>query len=187
MMPAEAKPEHTSVASLEDYGRDTKLFLKLYTVFATGSNLFLTVKGEKAYQKMDTIVKMCKARSRTFAIVRESNKKTPGYHFHAILKNPIKVSKSWYKKGVHINERSIVRDNTSNTFTGREYYEMTQDDLPAPRKIMEDDLIRKQVKQSIKVSSSIHKVLKYMGKDLEFPAQYTDYYCSLQGKSVKLQ
>lgn len=165
----------------------------LVPVFTSGrSRHFFTVKGEGKYQKIDTIDRLCRKISRTYVVVREANKKSVGYHFHALLKDCKKPPKNFFKKGVHMNLQKVGGDVVIRLVGGvrvvakpdtAHLLEMTVD------KAIEHVALQKVLDKGTrdrKVVLHVSRVLHYMSKDLELPAQYTDYIYKHSGKSVKL-
>lgn len=161
---------------------------------------FLTFRGPDAkHQKIDFVVKLCKTISSTYLVVREKNKRTEGYHFHAIVrvdKSPI--PKSFFKKGCHVNLQLIGRKEAyvgmpqvHHSFTGKDIadmYECTDSKEEAQERhnaIIMEKAIKKHKKER-KISDSVDRVLRYMSKELEMPCQFTDYVYVVSKKNVKL-
>lgn len=172
----------------------TKLQDTVYDVFSSGTDLrLLTVKSDK-YQTIEKIRKMCHKVSNTYFIVRESNKKQSGYHFHAILKIATEPPKRWYKKGVHINLLKIGRNNgppkplpmfpESKSTLARELYdgEITQQEH-------DDKLIKVMLEKSqrnLRILNQIRCVVKYMFKELKVPRLYENYILVIRKKTFKV-
>uniref|UniRef100_UPI004047D0B4 hypothetical protein n=1 Tax=Polynucleobacter sp. TaxID=2029855 RepID=UPI004047D0B4 len=126
--------------------------------------------------------------AKTYIIVREANKKTTGYHFHAILKLHTIPKKNWFIKGVHMNLQRV------GSYCGNYPYGLSQLETleylhaypmatPEVFEEKQDNLINKRADTSQRLYDHVGRVLKYMSKDLEFPAQYTDYIISIHGKN----
>lgn len=165
---------------------------KIIDVFTAKRDLrFLTVKGDK-YQTVQAVNKLVKKIARTYYIVRETNKKSKGYHFHAILDCIKEPSVNWFKKGIHMNLVKVGKPNTKTiinipiTLTRDELHEWGEHcpaeahDHKVDSKI--DACIHKTVRTT-DVNRHLERILKYMKKEQEFPAQYTDYMYVVSNKN----
>lgn len=172
------------------------LLLPLRGHFECSKHLyFLTLKGPKdIHNKIDFTIKKCKKISKTFVIVREPNKTTPGYHFHALIKATEEPPKRWYSKGVHMNMKRVGKSSINigmnlnppiqlytdkhfaeGHFTSEKYTEVVEQKL---MEVFHANHIR---------LNHVDRLLTYMSKTLDLPMQYTDYYFSNRGKSCKIE
>lgn len=145
---------------------------------------FLTLKGEK-FQKIGKVSDLVRKVSDTYYIVREANKKSAGFHFHALLSLTKKPSKSWFKKGVHMNLLKVGKpqDNTGMTIppppmTASMMSEWVHFEQKIASVHIEQVLIENQLtalQKRNRIDTHIRRILAYMAKEQEFPAQYTDY------------
>lgn len=166
-------------------------FLYLDDYFLNGDIRFLTLKGppdNKKLQNINNIDKMCKKVAKTYIIVREANKKTSGYHFHAILKLHTVPKKNWFIKGVHMNLQHIGAYCSNYPYAlsqleSLDYLHFVPEAKPEVYDAKEANLLNKRTDTSQRLYDHVHRVLKYMSKELEFPAQYTDYIISIHGKN----
>lgn len=174
------------------------------TVFNSPKAYFLTFKGKgKAHQKIDYVSKMIKKISNNYYIVREKNKMTEGYHFHAIFIMITKPKASWFKKGCHINLQKVGKGHLVYTAPLPQYPPPVNTGVSARDideshdavehsnnvRLYEDQIITKCIKdagQSLDRLAHVQRTLKYMAKEQEFPIQYTDYVYAVHGKNVKL-
>lgn len=162
--------------------------------FLNGDIRFLTLKGppdKKKYQSINTVDKLCRKVAKTFIIVREANKKTSGYHFHAILKLRTIPKKNWFIKGVHMNLQRVGTycSNYSyalNQLESLEHLYLVPEDRPVAMETKNSNLLNKRSDTSYRLHEHVSRVLNYMSKDLELPIQYTDYIISLRGRNYPL-
>lgn len=164
-------------------------------LFVTGDCHFLTFRGLKpVHQKIDFVTKLCTKIASTYLIVREKNKKSAGYHFHAIVNVTTKPKKSWFKKGCHFHFQPIGRSGLIKGCVIPPNYTLTSKDVEdyvyhEPEKApatLEDDLVNVLIKKTVKNGrkrDSVLRVLNYMCKDFEMPIQYHDYVCVIAGKN----
>jgi len=165
-------------------------------VTASGDLRFLTLKGEGKYQKIDTVRRLCAKIAKSYIIVRERNKIIEGYHFHALLKVEKEPTKSWFKKGVHMNLKKVGRPQTMEGFrlpmpeiTVREKKEALYEGTLTPEDV-EDMMVKdleKKVRKQCAQRRHVDRILLYMSKELELPAQYLDYILVIGGKNLKIQ
>lgn len=162
---------------------------------ASADYRFLTFRGPDAkHQSINFVEKMCKAVSRTYLIVREKNKRTDGYHFHALLRVDFPVPKSFFKKGCHVNLQLVGRAGRRSgmpppptTITSKDVdlmYECTENKEEAKSQHV-DVIVEKLHKACAKASrirESVSRVVDYMAKELEMPCQFTDYIYVVSGK-----
>lgn len=156
---------------------------------------FLTLKGDK-YQKIGKVSDLIRKISDHYYVVRETNKKTTGYHFHALLECKKEPPKAWFKKGVHMNLQKVGKPSTTIGMTFPEP-SMNQNQLsemiyhePETAPLVEDLIFEKQLKTSratIQRRTNLGRVLHYMEKEQELPAQYSDYILVINKKHIKLQ
>lgn len=165
------------------------------SLFETGDTRFLTFRGLKpVHQRIEFLRKHCSKISDTFIVVREANKKTEGYHFHAIIKVVKPPPKSWFKKGCHFNLQPVGRPGitvgckipVNYTLTSKEL-----DELPAKEgdDVAVEQIERKLVQGTVKknrIRTSVQRVLRYMEKDFELPIQYVDYIITIKNKQLAL-
>lgn len=155
---------------------------------------FLTVKGPDAkHNKIGYVNDLCRKISKTYIIVRETNKTTPGNHFHALLRLDKPPPKSWFKKGVHMNLQKVGGVPQGVTYqtpmpglTQNEISLMYHLDDADVAIAYVEDMIFEKLKKKMKKATHIEKVLKYCSKDLNMPMQYTDYIYVVKSKQVKL-
>lgn len=155
---------------------------------------FLTLRGLKnAHQKIDFTIKKCKKIAKTFIIVREKNKRTEGYHFHALIKATVEPGKSWYSKGVHMNMKRVGRRDTNVTYPPPHIGELhdrkaLDEGLITPTQYADAivDKIFEDHARKDKRKTHVDRLLHYMSKDLHMPIQYHDYYYSLRGASKRI-
>lgn len=161
---------------------------------------FLTLKGDK-YQKIGKVSDLIRKISKTYYVVREANKKSTGYHFHALIAVDKEPRKAWYKKGVHMHlakvgkvEHKVVTGVPSQVrlsapeMTQKEYKEWSAHEPENSEKHQIDRLINKQVvtvKKLLNLSQHLQRVIQYMEKEQEFPAQYADYMLCVGSKQIK--
>lgn len=145
---------------------------------------FLTVKHH-TIQTVGKVHDLCRKVSDEHFIVREKNKKTEGYHFHAFMIMKKEPTKQWFKKGVHMNLLKIGKrqDNVGMVLplpglTSSELAEAIHHE-PAYALKVENDLILHSKRLFLKGSlRKLHcdKVLSYMSKDLSGEAvHFVDY------------
>lgn len=164
-------------------------------VFSPENSYFLTLKGPDAkHQKIGYVNDLLRKVSSTYLVVREKNKISDGYHFHAIAKMEKKPPATWYKKGVHMKLQKIGSPEklpedwkipipylSRRTLSDmREHYEDN---------VIIDYLMEKTARVSLakmRKNTQIEKVLRYMSKDLDMPMQYTDYIYVHNKKHVKI-
>lgn len=162
-------------------------------LFEGSTNLFfLTLKGpKKVHNKIDFTVKKCKKISKNFLVVREKNKNTEGYHFHALIKADDGPPKTWYTKGVHMHLKKVGKSDTKEGHTmpvpDITRRDVVMDECPmhyyveAVEQRLIADIQKRQRRQT-----NVTKILTYMSKEMDMPMQYTDYYLSCRGKSCQL-
>lgn len=155
-----------------------------------GDVRFLTLKGcDKKHQKIGYVNDKCRKISKTYVIIRERNKKTDGYHFHALLKVIKQPPPSWFTKGVHINLQTVGRRHfrSIHDLTKKDIFEYSDvcpvEELKAQYLL---DKVDNKINVVVKRDTDIDRVLSYMAKEMEFPAQYTDYILSIRGKMMTL-
>lgn len=168
------------------------MFKKLY---------FLTFRGvTKKQQKIGYVSDMCKKISNNYFIVRECNKKTEGYHFHALLSLTKNPAQGWFKKGCHIHLQPLNSCKTAlfklggnsvppinGDITEQDLYENNED--PEIFAAHKNQLIEKAVTKCFKSTKNwVHvcRVVNYMKKEFEMPCQYSDYILVLRGKQAQL-
>lgn len=166
---------------------------------------FLTLKGEK-YQTVGKVADLIRKVSKTFFVVREKNRKSAGYHFHALIEMEKEPHKSWFKKGVHMNlnrvgERvwynawgELCRDENKGSYLvptdewdSKALADYIENEPEEGLKFANDELFNKQLKlhrKKMEYLGHITRILTYMEKEQEFPAQYTDYICMRSGKHI---
>lgn len=168
---------------------------KITDLFREGRHLhFLTVKGEKPrQQKIGFTADLCKKISNNYYVVRESNKKTPGYHFHALVDVIKTPPKAWYKKGVHINLQPVGRSASPVGMilpvgppTQLEMLEEEHHTGDPVRELAVLDRCVGQARKRIRLNKHLSRIVTYMHKEQEFPAQYVDYVLVHRSKNVAL-
>lgn len=166
----------------------------LFDVFSTSSDLrMLTVKSPK-YQTIEKMRKMCLKVSNTFFIVREKNKKSDGYHFHALLKMASEPKKSWYKKGVHINLLKVGRNNgpplpppvfpESKSTLDKELYDGEINQKEHDEALI--DVMLAKSMRNLRMLNHVRRVVNYVTKELTNPQQYVNYHLIIRKKGVAL-
>jgi len=160
----------------------------------TGDYRFLTFKGVASkHQKIGFVSDLCRKVSGTFIVVRERNKKSEGYHFHAIMMMQNEPPKSWFKKGIHMNLQRIGKNGNGNgnvipdIMNAKECMDACQTE--SGKEMVETQIMERAFAQShraVKHRDAVGRVLSYMEKEMEYPSQYTDYVFYLRGKSVAL-
>lgn len=151
---------------------------------------------------MDTILKMCKKLGKTFLIVRESNKKDKGYHYHAIVNVSTKPATSFFKKGIHIRLHKlgarypIGHNNGAGrlpppiTFTKKELHEVQE--YPHIKEMVVDamtDAMFSIIHKKLNMCPHVNRVLSYLSKEIQTlpnPVQYQDYIYMKAGKMSNL-
>lgn len=179
---SEAKPKHMNEVNLE----------YLHAFFQRKKAHFLTVKGKpnvKKYQNVKFWSDKIRKISKNFLIVREKNKKSEGFHFHAIILFDVQPKPAFFIKGVHMNLRRIGQyvEQRRPVFSRREIAEHP-DESDVKQALQENDE-RLELNMLNRLTSNIQditRVLKYMSKDLELPIQYHDYVLILSNKSKPL-
>jgi len=160
--------------------------------YLLGDVRFLTFKGTaKKHQSIGFINDKCRKISSTYSIVREANKATPGYHFHAILKCNTAPKKSWFIKGVHMNLQRVGKPLTAVSYPLNlkevsqclYFFPETAATLYAEQLDYKLDQVMEKFTQK---SEDLDKILTYMSKELEHPIQFTDYIISRKGKQTVL-
>jgi len=155
---------------------------------------FLTFKSEKTkHQSINFIDKLCKKISSTYLIVREKNKVTEGYHFHALFKSVKPPSKRWFIKGVHMHLRQVGRSATKSKIVPAIPSSITKRDIEEAYhtgqitveerndQIMNRHIFPSQMKK-LKLREHVDRILLYVSKEAELPAQYQDYILCVGGK-----
>lgn len=163
--------------------------------FFTGDIRFLTFKGVKPKeQKIGFVNDKCRAISSTYVIVRELNKKTEGFHFHALLKVSKPPKDSWFIKGTHMNLQKVGKRLTVNTRALNLKEVLEYSDLCPEMKQtlmaeqMEEPRITKLIDESVRLHQHVDRALRYMSKELPtLPVQYNDYIICLRGKMHPIQ
>ena len=165
----------------------------IYEMFHAKSDLrFLTVKGDK-YQDINKVQKLVAKIANTYYIVRELNKKSCGYHFHALLSCEKEPTRRWFKKGVHMHlkkvgkiekkEKKETKDDEEVhssivPMTSKEVAEWIERDPDNAIPVLTDKLITgcfKRHTKRKKKEQHLMRILNYMSKEFEYPAQYSDY------------
>lgn len=199
---AEVSPEHTSP-------KGTSLVPNLTYLspnFTNGKAHFLTFKSnaKPTHQKIQFIQRRCKQIAKTYLIIRERNKKSGGYHFHAIIQAETKPAGSWFIKGAHMNylqigkktvpERPLDLERKAPTLPSPELTTLEKQEMHHHEQITDSEIEEIAINRAMiacvkrdKTNTEIIKVLRYMAKELELPAQYTDYILSIKGKQTILQ
>ncbi len=178
------------------------MLMRYAPLFVKKTVRFLTLKGIKdSYQDMDKVCKHVKKISNTFLIVRERNKRTEGFHFHAILLLAKEPHKGWYKKGLHLNLQKLStavakqRGNVGMCMQpplvgGRDIKDATDlKELKEIQGVVEDQVIDDVIKRSVagrRLKEHIVRCLRYMSKELEFPIQYYDYQYMIKNKNYTI-
>ncbi len=164
-------------------------------VFAGAPCLFITIRYPEGKEKgISSVTKLCLKLSKTLIVVRERNKKTEGFHYHALVKNAVYPKKTWFKKGVHMNVKRVGIAETKIVYPpvvqiSNKEWEKAVDHGLATKEEYEDHLIGIRLDKAVKLikkMSHTMRVLHYMSKEMEMPAQYTDYMYVLKGKNTKL-
>lgn len=170
-------------------------------IFNVAHSFFLTFKGkDKKHQSINYMDKMMREVSNNYYIVRERNKKTEGYHFHAIFIMVKKPKKSWFKKGCHTHLQEVgygrkvhvgilpeypaPADKGSNA-EFIQFYASPEEINTHNEEIMDNQINKliKNTKSDIIRLAHVKRTLTYMRKEQEFPIQYHDYIYVLHGKS----
>lgn len=154
---------------------------------------FLTVKGPDKWQRIGKVNDALRHRASHYFIVREKNKKTDGYHFHAIYSLKEEGKEIIPKKGIHFHVKNITGKMPYGLLTARSirdideefyhYNEMDEVKAEAIRnEAIEDraiiaDIVRTGVKiAKDKKRASVDRVIAYMHKEMpQFPGRYVDY------------
>jgi hypothetical protein len=160
---------------------------------------FFTYKSDRKH-KMDTVIKLLGKVSTTFFCIREKNKSSPGYHYHAIFRAEKPPPKRWFRKGIHMNLLEIGENKLKNTIIKDR---STRIEREAISQLDEKDIEQKLTKLRLEIEikkinlqaqsgrlykklqkrKQIIKVLAYMSKESpENPVQYEDYYLRIRGK-----
>lgn len=165
--------------------------LTYHRIFDTNTAYFLTFKGnpdKKVQQKLDFVSKLCKKITNTYIIVRERNKKTEGYHFHALLKLTSRPKDTWFIKGTHMNLQKVGRTTRNpKPFTAKDFHEFPKEAVPVMSQTNEESIVYRLQNISIRRDPHIERVLNYMQKEFELPIQYVDYVIIVASKSQPLR
>lgn len=160
--------------------------------YLSGDVRFLTFKGAlPKHQKMSFVENKIRPYSKNYIIVREKNKKSEGYHFHAIIKLNRVPKAQWYIKGVHMHLQKVGNRLAVNSrpLTKEEVLEYVYT-VPEKKQTLisqlEERLVELKIDQTVKKNDDVSRVLSYMAKEFEFPAQYTDYIICESGKMTLL-
>ncbi len=178
--------------------KDLPMYLPLHSCFDHRSKLhFLTIKSHKLNeQKIGYASGKLRKISKDFILVREPNKRVPGYHFHALLQLTKSPSKSWYKKGLHIKMvplgghiplRPPPLNNSRPGLSKKEWDKVTSM-TPSESKLyfLGKKFLKVQAKQADK-NDHVGRILNYLSKDSpESPVQYEDYIYYKAGRSCVL-
>lgn len=157
---------------------------------------FLTFRGvSKNQQKIGYVSDMCRKISNNYFIVREKDKTTEGFHFHAILAMLKHPAKGWFKKGCHIDLRPLSNCKTAiyrkpepgqvpERVNEKDVHE-NLDDPEVHQALAEkriEDCITKAFKK-MKNWGHVCRVIDYMCKELPaMPCMYTEYIIKIRGK-----
>lgn len=166
---------------------------------ASGDVRLLTVKSTTdKLSKISQIHKHLMKISNTYLITRENNKKTAGFHYHAVLKVQKEPSKSWFKKGIHMNLLKIGRYNgeieglnpplslepsIKQLVREAEDGETTIDEVTS-------EVMKRTAERSMKNQERIKHIkraLDYILKELTCPEQYVNYQFVIKGKSTAIR
>lgn len=144
--------------------------------FNTGDVRLLTLRGIKpSQQKLNFVSKLVSKIANTYVIVRERNKKTEGYHFHALLKVSTPPKPSWFKKGVHMHIARIGHCPLRVDFPTNQEFHDFKELAPDASAAMEEKQVSNLIYKAQSRNTDVLKVLKYISKELEMPIQYHDY------------
>lgn len=143
---------------------------------------FLTFKGSRPqHQRIDFVRRMCAKLSKSYFIVRESNKQNDGYHFHALVRLDKYPPKNWFKKGCHIKLQRLGSFEGERTEPEPQPDPVVPEDRPIERaehyQLIEDHL-KKQ-------DDAVHaaKTTSYMVKELAEPKQFENYVLVIRGRN----
>lgn len=183
-----------------------KILYPVIPIFCRQKAYFLTLKGSQPkYQKMDTIRKMLAKVSNNYIVVREPNKATTGYHFHAIFRSSGKPKKNWFRKGVHMHLKELnterVHLNQPNSegrrlpppnFTPTNYEISMAPDAETERylvlersKALENAHFQQQKNEDF-LHFTIANTIKYMQKNLTTSSRlYHDYIAVIKNKNLR--
>ena len=169
--------------------------------FDNGKIYLLTFKSKTTklrHQQIGFLSDRLKKISKTYLVVRETNKQDDKYHFHAVYKSTKHPPKSWFIKGVHMDVRKVgeyehkafpIEDFTAWSFNKQEhedmihYGEMTSKDL---NKLKLQRRLNQVITRHLARKDHIDRVYAYITKELEKPKQYTNYILSIRGIMKKL-
>lgn len=161
--------------------------------FVDGQCYLFTFKSINPKHEINFVNRLCKKVSKTYIIVRERNKITEGYHYHAILKMSSLPPRKWYTKGIHMNLKRIgVSRRVKGLFSKKEVHDLASGCSENPEDLMgvvEDGLVDKVIAdRGVDDVRAVHvdRTLNYLSKEMEMPAQYSDYIFSVRGKLVAL-
>lgn len=152
---------------------------------------FLTLRdpaGAK-FQTIEKIYKHVKKIANTYFIVREKNKQNDFYHYHAIMKVTKEPSKSWFRKGIHMHLCKIGKSDQKGALPPPPINITVKDVREADGELdeqYEEQLVDKVIEKagkSMRRLTHAGRVVNYMFKDLETPAQYRNYMLVVQGKN----
>lgn len=73
--------------------------------------LFITVRGPGRWQQIGKINDFLRKISSHYFIVREKNKKTDGFHYHALVSQTKDIKPNWFRKGVHIHVTTVAKSD----------------------------------------------------------------------------
>lgn len=154
---------------------------------------FITLKGSETnprHQKIGWAYDHLKKISDNFLIVREKNKVNNGFHFHSVVLPYKTPTRSWYRKGIHINvkkvngPRDVIAIEKKNapilpvTISAQEQNEMLTLGVITEGEVLDAkiDAILLKAKDSIKKRSSLQRLSDYMFKET------TEYVECVKGK-----
>lgn len=174
----------------------------MYSVFKKSHDLrFLTFKSltEDKFQKISKLSDRLRLVSDSYYIVREANKITPGYHFHALVVLKKEPPKSWYRKGVHIHLQKVGKppedgkqrkpEKLSMETTEKQLYDMECHE-PEKARVIRDNLIFDRLVDSarkiIKYKDNVRTIIRYMEKEQKEYVQYENYVLCVHKKMKKL-
>lgn len=176
---------------MTEYSEGIAAFFTSYT----SDVRFLTLKGS-AYQKIGKVSDLIRKISKTYVVVRELNKKSEGYHFHALIKVDKEPTKRWFRKGVHMNLQKLGNPSGSKNlptgmpmFNQNEISEIAEYDKDIALGIVKIQTLKTDwdnVNKKARYSKDIKRITSYMSKEMELPAQYEDYLAVDKGKTVKI-
>lgn len=156
---------------------------------------FLTYRDPKKHVAIGKVNDHCRKVSDTYYIVRERDKATEGYHYHAIMLMNKEPAKGWYTKGIHINLKKIGRraNNVGMVLPvqGPTALEKAVElfHCPENKEALEKASLEHAMAGELKRykrKNHVDRVLNYMAKEQINPVRFVDYMFVVKTKHMVL-